>query len=122
VDVDLLWRAVRQPTRQYQVELALVNAAGEQAALSRGPVADGALPLDQLLPGEWLLDRRTLLIPRSAAGEYWVQIRVETPDAMELLNDVARITVEAPRRQFAAPPMTHILRYRFGEQFQLLSR
>jgi len=100
--------------------VALVNTAGERATRSRGPLADGVLPLDQLLPGEWILERRTLQIPRSAAGEYRVQIRVETPDTTEFLSDVARISVEAPQRRFDAPPLIHALRARFGEQFLLL--
>jgi hypothetical protein len=72
LEVDLLWRALRPPDRDYSIFLHLVDADGRLVAQSDGFAWDGAYPTSAWLAGQPLADRRQLPLP--GQGPY--QLRV----------------------------------------------
>lgn len=61
--IELVWQAAATPDRNWSVFLHLVDAAGMIVAQRDGPPADGDAPTASWLPGEVIVDRRTLGAP-----------------------------------------------------------
>jgi 4-amino-4-deoxy-L-arabinose transferase-like glycosyltransferase len=90
--VDLVWQAAATPDRNWSVFLHLVDAAGTIVAQRDGPPAGGDAPTASWLPGEVIVDRRTLsppLVPvRLVVGLYdpvtGERLRAAAGDALDL--------------------------------------
>jgi hypothetical protein len=119
--VILLWHAIEGALPDYQISLQLVgtspSAGGQILAQQRGSPADGSYPTSAWHEGEWLLDRRELLIdPQGPVGQARLEVQV-SEGAPLILGQVA---VEAVKRVFQLPPAQHTTYARFGEVAELV--
>jgi 4-amino-4-deoxy-L-arabinose transferase-like glycosyltransferase len=73
------WRVTRQPQGPFSIMAHLANAEGRPVA-----VGDGlGVAWNQLLPGDVLVHRHTLLIPEELpAGSYWLQTGAYQPEPL----------------------------------------
>src|SRR5581483_9609383 len=69
--VDLLWRAEREPDRDYAIFVHLVDAAGRLVAQHDGEPDGGRFPTSLWTPGEGVTDAHALSLPTDLpAGRY----------------------------------------------------
>jgi hypothetical protein len=94
VPVQLLWQAVAAPERPYTAFAQVVGTATNPATgnavwaqVDRPP--DPARPTDDWLPGDWVLDERTLSLPSALPeGEYRLIVGLYDPTDGARLNVV----------------------------------
>jgi hypothetical protein len=86
--VTLAWRAEETPTTSYRVFLHLLDAEGNLVTQSDGVPAGWARPTTGWLPGEYITDTHTLVIPPEAApGKYTLQAGMYVPGGTRLTTD-----------------------------------
>lgn len=79
--VDLRWLALRRPSGRYTVFVHLLGPDGRVRAQHDAPPLAGAAPTDQWDPGESLIDRYALTVPRGAApGPYQIEVGLYRPE------------------------------------------
>jgi mannosyltransferase len=79
--VTLRWRALAAPKGSYTVFVHLLGPDGKVFAQHDSPPLNGAFPTDRWSPGEILVDRYTLTIPRQAPpGTYVIEVGMYRPD------------------------------------------
>lgn len=63
LEVVLYWRSERQPSKDYQVFLHVLDAGGAQVAGRDGPPVEGLYPTSRWAPGQVIADRRFVPLP-----------------------------------------------------------
>jgi hypothetical protein len=86
----LQWRAQETPLEDYQVFVHLVDHAGAIRAQQDGTPTDGLRPTSSWQPGEAIIDRHAVLLPRDLPpGEYTLRV------GLYRLQDGARLETAA---------------------------
>jgi hypothetical protein len=86
--VTLVWRAEETPAASYRVFLHLLDAEGNLVAQSDGVPAGWTRPTTGWLPGEYVTDTHTLVIPpETAPGEYTLQTGMYVSGGARLTAD-----------------------------------
>jgi 4-amino-4-deoxy-L-arabinose transferase-like glycosyltransferase len=76
LQVTLLWRTEASPNEDYQVELTLLNEAGQPESRWVGQPLNGRYPTRAWLPGDRIRDVIDLPIAGLPAGNYVLQLRL----------------------------------------------
>ncbi len=76
LQVTLLWRTEASPNEDYQVELTLLDEAGQPQSRWIGQPLNGRYPTRAWLPGDRIRDVIRLPIAGLPAGDYWLQLRL----------------------------------------------
>jgi hypothetical protein len=93
--VTLVWRAEQDIDRSYRVFLHLLGADGDPIAQSDGEPVNWTRPTTGWVPGEVVIDSRTLTVPEGvAAGEYGLQAGLYTLEDGRLLAADGRDAVQ----------------------------
>jgi hypothetical protein len=117
--LTLFWRAERTARLDLEVFLTL----DEKTLYSGGPV-HGTYPTSEWAPGEIILDRYALRVPRQMEpGDYSLQLKAgdsATGSGPTPILELGIVTVEPIDRAFDVPPITHPLTVTLGGSVQLL--
>lgn len=85
LDVTLIWQALAKMEDSYRVFVHLMDAEGQLVAQSDGKPAEWARPTPGWLPGEFVLDPHSLMIPPDVEpGRYQLSVGLYTPDGARL--------------------------------------
>ena len=76
LQATLLWRTEASPNEDYQVELTLLDAAGQPQSAWLGQPLNGRYPTRAWLPGDRIRDTIPLPIAGLPAGDYLLQLRL----------------------------------------------
>ena len=99
----LYWHALATPGRSYRTFVHLLDPSGQIVAQEDGVPGQGKLPSLGWLPGEYLSDPRSLLLPSNLpAGGYRVEVGLYDPVTNLRLGE--RVLLEATLRVSAAVP------------------
>ncbi len=97
LNVTLYWHALETPDRDYHTFVHLLDASGEILAQDDGPPAGGKVPVMGWLPGEYLIDTRSLHLPPALAdGEYRLGVGFYDPVTGVRLGDRVILGVSIP--------------------------
>ena len=78
--LNLLWRSVAEVNTSYKVFVHVVNASGEIVAQHDSVPAQGALPTDVWVPGEYVKDLHPIVLPADLApGTYTLRLGLYDP-------------------------------------------
>jgi 4-amino-4-deoxy-L-arabinose transferase-like glycosyltransferase len=95
LEVTLHWHVLETPDRNYYTFVHLLDAGGNILAQDDGPPGGGELPAMGWLPGEYLSDTRSLLLPPGLAdGTYHLGIGFYDPVTGVRLGD--RVILDTP--------------------------
>ncbi|RME82819.1 MAG: hypothetical protein D6775_09860, partial [Caldilineae bacterium] len=93
--VDLTWRAVQQPDRDYQRFLQLLDARGQRVAGFDSAPRDGWWPTRLWEPGEHVPERVVISLPEDLApGRYRLIVgfyRLDTLERLPVAGPAARV-------------------------------
>lgn len=115
------WQVLEAPTDNLQVQLRLMDAAGETAAAWELPPVRADFPTGQWQAGElWRAHHQVRLPAGLASGEYRLLLTlcaVEGEDCRALETPVAlgTLPVQAPARLWTAPPLAEQLAMPLGD-------
>ncbi|MCX7680991.1 MAG: glycosyltransferase family 39 protein [Anaerolineae bacterium] len=113
--VTLHWQATRAPLPDLWPRLALVQEGQELGSVASAPVG-GRYPTSRWQEGEEVIERRSITLPPTApAGRAEVVLSVG-----EQRISLGHVEVEALRRNFTPPPISHPLDVPFGEVARLI--
>ncbi len=97
LNVTLYWHALETPDRNYHTFVHLLDASGEILAQDDGPPAGGKAPMMGWLPGEYLLDSRSLHLPLALVdGEYHLGVGFYEPVTGVRLGERVLLGVPIP--------------------------
>ena len=95
LEVTLHWHALETPGRNYHTFVHLLDASGGILAQDDGPPGGGKPPVMGWLPGEYLVDARSLRLPVDLAdGEYHLGVGFYDPVTGVRLGD--RVILDTP--------------------------
>jgi hypothetical protein len=95
LQVTLHWHALETPDRNYHTFVHLLDTSGEILAQDDGPPGGGKVPVMGWLPGEYLIDQRSLWLPLDLAdGEYRLGVGFYDPITGVRLGE--RVLLDTP--------------------------
>jgi len=95
LEVTLHWHTLETPDQNYYTFVHLLDAGGDILAQDDGPPGGGQAPVRGWLPGEYLLDERSLRLPLDLAdGEYRLGVGFYDPVTGVRLGD--RVILDTP--------------------------
>lgn len=85
--VELIWKALRQPTADYRVFVQLLDATGERIAGADGAPALSQRPTTHWRTGEDIIDRHVLPLPSALPpGDYPLIVGMYAPESGQRLR------------------------------------
>ena len=95
LEVTLHWHALETPDRNYHTFVHLLDANGDILAQDDGPPGRGKIPVMGWLPGEFLIDERSLRLPLDLVdGEYRLGVGFYDPITGVRLGE--RVILDTP--------------------------
>ncbi|MGI6368754.1 MAG: ArnT family glycosyltransferase [Anaerolineae bacterium] len=116
LDLELEWQAVRQPARDYMLQLSLVDASGAVAWRGIQPLGAGHAT-SHWLAGEIVRPRYTFELADLAPGSYQALLSVGEE---EQVLSLGTLVVSANLRSFVVPEMEHTVGALLGGTVELL--
>ena len=87
ITVSVLWRAASEAGRNFKAFVQVWDATGERRAGHEGDPCAGACPTEGWLPGEYLQDEHSVLLPDGLPpGEYRLIAGLYDPDTQRRLR------------------------------------
>jgi hypothetical protein len=121
VEVALYWRALRDVTRDYLLQLQLKDASGRSWAQETSAPVYGTYPTNLWEKGEVVRDWHDLRVPAEIPrGEYALSLALEGDGAPLVERQLGTIQVSGRVRTYEIPPMQHELGWRLGNGVTLL--
>jgi hypothetical protein len=121
--LQVIWGTTVSPGDDYQVQIALVNEDGNMRQKAHFKISPD-WPMSQWKENAIVRDNYSLLInPRLVSGKYDVVMRLLSQEDAEPVGKsvtIAQVMMEAPRHNFAIPPIEHPLDVNFGDTLRLL--
>ena len=103
LDFTLAWHSNRQPQKDYTVFAQLLDSGQNLVAGFDRPPLDGTYPASTWLPGQTIIDPRTIPLANVPAGEYRLIVGLYNPDTQQRLatekgRDFVELTTVALKR------------------------
>jgi hypothetical protein len=121
--LTLYWQAVAAPSGDYTARLALVAPDGALAADERAVPGRAGFPTSAWQSGDLVRDGRSPLVSAATpAGEYALRLDLldATGASLGPAADLLTVTVRAPERSYALPPVQYPLTATLDGQATLL--
>jgi hypothetical protein len=123
LDIDAVWGTVAPPGTDFQVDVSLVNEAGETEQVERFEISPSwptkDWPANAVVRGKYSLPIDTWL----RGGTYTVTLNLVQQEGEKPVGraaEVSKVTTVTPKRQFAVPVMDHEVGATFGDDLRLL--
>jgi hypothetical protein len=123
LDIDAVWGTVAPPGTDFQVDVSLVNEAGETEQVERFEISPSwptkDWPANAVVHGKYSLPIDTWL----GGGTYTVTLNLVQQEGEKPVGraaEVGEVTTVTPKRQFAVPVMDHEVGATFGDDLRLL--
>jgi 4-amino-4-deoxy-L-arabinose transferase-like glycosyltransferase len=119
--LTLYWQALRKPTSDYQMSVALQDAQGHVVASGAASLGGAHYPATQWQAGDWFRAWFDLpIVPDTPSATYRLTVGLKPDAGRATQADLGSITVSARSHRFTAPVIRHPQKVNLGSSIAFL--